>query len=115
MMRTRFCILALAAVLGCSTRHATADIPVETTAETALVAETDAASYHIVPNPLVPGAHRLLLVATLTNSSSDTAWLAFPCDIGPRPARAFLFANNRSEGYLGRYACLTSAAGVGSA
>ena len=114
MIRTRISRLTLAAALGCSTQHAIADLPVATTGGAALVVETDAASYPLVPNPLVTGAYRLLLVATVTNSSPDTVWLAFPCNIGPRPARAFLFANNLSEGYLGRYACLTSAAGVES-
>lgn len=114
MIRTGYLSLALAAAFGCSARSPSADLAVESRGGTALLVHTDAASYHLVPNPAVPGAHRLLLVATLTNSSPDTAWLRFPCDIGPQPARAFLFANNLSEGFLGFYACLASSAGVGS-
>lgn len=114
MRRTRFLSLALAAALGCTARSPHAGLAVESSGGTAFIVQTDAASYHLVPNPAVPGAHRLQLVATLTNSSSDTAWLRFPCDIGPRPARSFLFANDLREGILGLAACLASVAGVGS-
>lgn len=114
MIRIRLLKLALATVLGGCARSPIVDLAAASSGGAAVVVQTDAESYHLVENPSVPGAHQLHLVATLTNASSDTAWLRFPCDFGPRPARAFLFANNLSEGFLGMSGCLASAAGFGS-